>query len=99
MSDLVTIETYSDSTAAALAKNDLIASGITAFLAGEETNALWHVPTQVGVIKLQVAAEDAEKAREILSSPATFLPSDLSDEAIGEKPADEVEEGDDEDKD
>jgi hypothetical protein len=83
MSDLVTVETYSDSTEATLAKNDLIASGIKAVLVGEETNALWHVSSEMATIKLQVAAEDAERASEILSSPARFLSSDedLADEA------------------
>jgi hypothetical protein len=95
MSDLVTIETYSDSTEANLAKNDLIASGIKAVLIGEATNALWHVPTEMGMIKLQVAAEDAARATEIIKLPARFLSSDeeLADEATDPSEADA--EGDD----
>jgi len=96
MSDLVTIETYSDSTEAQLAKNDLIESGIKAVLVGEESNALWRVPTEMGMIKLQVAAEDAEKAAEIIKSPARFL---SSDEEVGEEGDDMSEKYDEEEED
>jgi len=81
MSDLVTVETYSDPTEAALAKNDLIASGIKAVLLGVEAHGLWNVGTEMGAIKLQVAAADAERAAEILSSPARFG----SDEELAEE--------------
>jgi len=94
MSDLVTIETYTDSTEAQLAKNDLIASGIQAFLAGEEGNVLWHVPTEMGMIKLQVASEDAARAAEILKSPARFL---SSDEELAAEAGDTSESDDDHD--
>jgi hypothetical protein len=93
MSDLVTIETYTDSTEATLAKNDLIASGIKAVLIGEETNALWHVSTEMGMIKLQVASEDAARAAEILRSPAKFA----SDEELAAEAGDTSESDDDHD--
>ncbi|HEX4000745.1 MAG TPA: DUF2007 domain-containing protein [Pirellulales bacterium] len=83
MVDLVTVETYTDPIEASLAKNDLIESGIKAVLIGEEANALWHVPTEMAMIKLQVAAEDAARAAEILKSPARTISSDeeLAEEA------------------
>src|SRR5580704_3619688 len=101
MSDLVTIETYSDSTEAQLAKNDLLESGIKAVLSGEENNALWRLPTEIGMIKLQVAAEDAEKAAEILKSPARFLSSDeeVADEGDDMSEKYDEEEGDEDEKD
>jgi hypothetical protein len=82
MSDPVTIKTFSDPTEASLAKNDLIAAGIKAVLIGEETNALWRVPTEVGMIRLQVAAKDAAQAANILKEPARFVSEEeLADEA------------------
>jgi hypothetical protein len=95
MSDLVTIETYSDSTEAQLAKNDLIESGIKAVLVGEESNALWRMPTEIGMMKLQVAAEDAARAAEILKSPARFS----SEEEIAEEADDGSEKYDQEEDD
>ena len=97
MSDLVTIETYSDSTEAQLAKNDLLESGIKAVLVGEESDALWRMPTEIGMMKLQVAAEDAARAAEILKSPARFSSDEeIADEAEG---ADDVSEKYDEEED
>lgn len=81
MSDLVTIETYTDPIEASLAKNDLLESGIKAVLVGEDANALWHVPTEMAMIKLQVAEEDAARAAEILKSPPRFS----SDEEIADE--------------
>lgn len=91
MSDLVTIATYTNSTEATLAKNDLIASGIKAVLVGEETNNLWHVPTEMSMIKLQVGAEDAARAAEIIKSPAQFSESEeeLAAEAESADPEEE----------
>lgn len=96
MSDLVTIETYTDPIEAQLAKNDLIDSGIKAFLVGEDANALWHVSTEMGMIKLQVAAEDAAQAVEILKSPARSLSSDEELAAEAEAAGEGSEEDDEE---
>jgi hypothetical protein len=82
MSDPVTIKTFGDPTEASLAKNDLLAAGIKAVLLGEEANALWRVPTEMGMIKLQVAAEDAARATKILDEPVKYASeAELADEA------------------
>ena len=93
MSDLITIATYTNSTEATLAKNDLIASGIKAVLLGEEGNALWHTISEMSMIKLQVAQEDAARAAEMIKSPPKFSGSD--EELAAEAENAEHEEEDD----
>jgi hypothetical protein len=64
---LVTIERYQDTLEAELAKGRLDSAGITAFLNGEEAGHLYG--TGMGMLQLQVAAEDEEDARAIMNDP------------------------------
>lgn len=66
---LVTVATFGTPTEANLARNQLDAEGIRAFLADETTVGMaWHLGNAVGGIKLQVADDDAERALSILES-------------------------------
>jgi hypothetical protein len=63
-----TIATFSDGIPAHLAQGRLDEEGIFSYLADEQTVGLaWHLTNAIGGIKLQVADEDAEKARVILA--------------------------------
>jgi hypothetical protein len=64
---LVTIERYQDTLEAELAKGRLESAGITGFLNGEEAGHLYG--TGMGMLQLQVAAEDEEDARAIMDDP------------------------------
>jgi hypothetical protein len=64
---LVTIERYQDTLEAELAKGRLDSAGITSFLNGEEAGHLYG--TGMGMLQLQVAAEDEEDARAIMNDP------------------------------
>ena len=58
---LVTVATFSAPMSAHIARNQLEAAGILAFLADEATvGTAWHLGTAVGGIKLQVVDSDAE---------------------------------------
>jgi hypothetical protein len=63
--ELVTLETFLMAHEAELALGFLEANGIDAFLADENMSRLYVAPL-VGGIRLQVRAEDAERARELL---------------------------------
>jgi len=67
--ELVTIERYQDTLEAELAKGRLESAGITAFLNGEEAGHLYG--TGMGMLQLQVAAEDEEDALAIMNDPGT----------------------------
>lgn len=65
--ELVTIARFSEPLQAALARNDLQAAGIKSVLLDESfASTVWYLTTAVGGIRLQVAAEDAERAAAIL---------------------------------
>lgn len=69
--NLVTIERFRDLPEALLAKGKLESSGIRCFLADSElvrTDWLWS--NAIGNMRLQVRAEDAHEALEILHEPA-----------------------------
>jgi hypothetical protein len=65
--ELVTIERYQDTLEAELAKGRLDSAGITSFLNGEEAAHLYG--TGMGMLQLQVAAEDEADARAIMNDP------------------------------
>ena len=65
--ELVTIERYQDTLEAELAKGRLDSAGITSFLNGEESGHLYG--TGMGMLQLQVAADDEEDARAIMNDP------------------------------
>ena len=67
MEPLVTVATFSLPTAAEAQKLLLEHEGIRAFLADDNLVGMnWFLSNAVGGVKLQVAASDAERAREIL---------------------------------
>ena len=61
--DLVTIASYSTSAAAMVARNYLASEGISAFVEGAVTGDILPI---AGEVKLQVAAEDAERAMQLV---------------------------------
>ena len=64
---LATVATFADPIEAILAKNNLEAAGIPAFLANEEiVDMVWHFGNAIGWIKLQVGNDDADVARGFL---------------------------------
>ncbi len=65
--ELVTIERYQDMLEAELAKGRLDSAGIPSFLNGEEAAHLYG--TGMGMLQLQVSAEDEEDARAIMNDP------------------------------
>jgi Fe2+ transport system protein B len=85
MSDrLVTVATFQDSVAAALAKNFLEHEGIPCVLMDDTTVATdWMLSAAIGGVKLQVAALDLERAEMLLTQI--------------QQERDEAEEGDDDD--
>ena len=65
---LVLIETYRDLPEALLAKGSLVSAGIESFLADDNTVRMdWLWSNLLGGVKLLVAPEDEEDAREILN--------------------------------
>ena len=68
---LVTVATFPNAMEANFAKGCLEAAGIPAFLADEQMVGMnWHMSILLGGVKLQVCADDAEEAVEILSMAA-----------------------------
>ncbi len=65
--ELVTIERYSDTLLAELAKSRLDSAGITSFLVGENASRLYG--NGLDGLQLQVSPEDEEDARAILNDP------------------------------
>jgi hypothetical protein len=65
--ELITIEIYSDTLEADLAKTRLDSAGITSFLVGENAALLYG--NGLGGLQLQVSPKDEEDARSILNDP------------------------------
>ena len=88
--DLVTVAAYDLVPEAYLAKNLLEAEGIPAYLDGATASDMLHLTSEV---KLQVAPEHAEQARDILQAAKQHeLTADSAHEAeehSKEKPLDE----------
>ncbi len=73
MVEVVTIANFENSIEANLAKQDLEAEAIAAFLADEITvNIAWHLTVAVRWIKLQVPEPDVERALSVLAEAETF---------------------------
>jgi DNA-directed RNA polymerase subunit RPC12/RpoP len=69
--DLVTVARFSETWKAHFARASLEAEGIRAYLADEQMTSLnWLYRYVIGGVKVQVAGEDAEKARQILAREA-----------------------------
>lgn len=83
MVEVVTIANFGDVIEANLAKQDLEAEGITAFLADEITvNIAWYLTVAVRWIKLQVPEPEAERAMSILAATRVsnqFAPNDSTE--------------------
>jgi hypothetical protein len=81
-SELVTIRTFRDLPEALLAKGSLDSSGIQCALVDDNMVRLdWFISNLLGGIKLQVKAEDADAADDILSQP---LPEHFDVSGVGE---------------
>ncbi len=85
---LITVATFSTPIEGELAKHQLSAHGIQAYLKDEATaNMAWHLTVAIGWVKLQVAESDVERAMTILAqenqSTEECLPED--DEEIVER--------------
>jgi hypothetical protein len=76
VSELVTIRLFRDLPEALFAKALLESSGIECCLADENIVRLdWLISNAIGNMRLQVRAEDAEAALEILDQPVEEVPS------------------------
>jgi hypothetical protein len=93
--DLVTFTTFSTAEEAYVFRNLLEAGGVPAFVAEDATVTwFWYFGTALGGVKVQVAEEDVELARQLLAEePASTgdltaqtagSSSDLSEECAGE---------------
>ncbi len=79
-SNLTTVASFSFSHEAQLAKTNLDAAGIPAFIADQHTiNMQWLYSNALGGVKVQVPLQFVEKAKEILSKDF----SDLIEEEFG----------------
>ena len=66
--ELVNVASFADPIEANLAKNNLEAAGVRAFLANEESvGMLWHLGNAMGWIKVQVAHDNVDVARALLN--------------------------------
>lgn len=73
-SELITIATYSFPHEAHVAKANLDAAGIPAFIADEHTiNMQWLYSNALGGVRLMVPAQYAEMAQEVLSQDFSHL--------------------------
>ena len=83
MVKIVTITNFGDAITANLAKQNLEAEGITAFLADEMTvNIAWHLTIALRWIKLQVPEPEAEYAMSVLADMKLlnqFVSDDLTE--------------------
>jgi hypothetical protein len=70
----VTIGRYQDTLEAEMAKTRLQSAGIAGFLNGEEASHLYG--TGMGMLQLQVAAEDEADARAIVNDPGMKGPGE-----------------------
>jgi hypothetical protein len=67
--DLVTVATFSDVSQAELARERLELEGVRAFVLDEQAGGVMPFLTNsMGGIRVQVAPEDAARAREVLGS-------------------------------
>ncbi|MEJ2361760.1 MAG: DUF2007 domain-containing protein [Gammaproteobacteria bacterium] len=72
--DLITIASYSFPHEAHVARANLDAAGIPAFIADEHTiNMQWLYSNALGGVRLQVPAQYVDKAREVLSQDYSHL--------------------------
>ena len=79
---LITVERFRDLHEALLAQGKLESAGIESFLAdGNIVRADWLWSNAVGGLRLQVRANDALSARELLHEPA---PEAFTEEEVGE---------------
>ena len=79
--NLVTICKFRDLPEALLAKGSLESSGIECFLVDDNMVRLdWFISNLIGGVKLQVKAEDAETANQILDEP---IPDEFDVEGVG----------------
>ncbi|HOK44580.1 MAG TPA: DUF2007 domain-containing protein [Bryobacteraceae bacterium] len=76
---LVTVETFLIAHEAEMARGYLEAHGIDVFLADREMSRI-HVSPLIGGVKLQVRAEDQERARELLAKIRRDAGGDEGDE-------------------
>lgn len=93
--DFVTVATLNTPTEASLVRNQLEAEGIRVFLSDEEAVGMaWYLGNAIGGIKVQVAAEDADRAFELLDEhdPVTISEEDWKTVAGFENGWDEEEE-------
>ncbi|QDT28438.1 hypothetical protein Enr10x_37800 [Gimesia panareensis] len=77
--DFVTVATLNTPTEASLVRNQLEAEGIRVFLSDEEAVGMaWYLGNAIGGIKVQVAAENADRAFELLDEhdPVTISEED-----------------------
>ncbi|QDU51297.1 putative signal transducing protein [Gimesia panareensis] len=77
--DFVTVATLNTPTEASLVRNQLEAEGIRVFLSDEEAVGMaWYLGNAIGGIKVQVAAEDADRAFGLLDEhdPVTISEED-----------------------
>jgi hypothetical protein len=82
LDDTVILRRFRDLPEALLAKGSLESAGIHAFLVDDNMIRMdWFISNLLGGIKLEVRAEDAEAANEILSQP---IPPTVDVEGIGE---------------
>lgn len=84
---LITVATFSTPIEGTLAKHQLEAHGIQAYLRDEATaNMAWHLTVAIGWIKLQVVESDVERAMAILAqenqSTEELLSEDDDEEII-----------------
>jgi hypothetical protein len=67
--ELTTVATFTSTAEAELAKERLALEGVRAFVLDQVTAGVMPYATAGGSIRLQVGAEDAERAREALGLP------------------------------
>lgn len=88
MIEVITIANFENAIEANLAKQELEAEGIPAFLADEITvNVAWYLAVAVRWIKLQVPEPDVQQAISILANsrvPNRFAPRDSAELALEE---------------
>lgn len=78
--DLVTVATFLRTQDAEMARGYLEANGVEVFLRDREMARI-QLPSIIGGIKLQVRAEDAETARELLSQAQSEPGTDEGEES------------------
>jgi hypothetical protein len=78
MSDFITIATFDDYVSANFQKQKLEESGITCYLADENTIAIkWTLSNAMGGIKLRVPSDQHENAKSVLNSETLAVKVDF----------------------